>query len=359
MYRMPGDGNWSDLMWADTYGGASNGLVPDATTTVSFTDLNAGYTTTITSAAACLTIGAGGPGPKTLVSSGGSLTIGGTSSLTPFVTTSLDVILGGSGFPNFYSGSLRSLVHTSGAWNCPDPITLSTTFSISSTTGSMEFTGGLTASAITCTTATLATVNNAVVGGTMSFTGTSAPTLGGTCSCVAFTASGTSINFGNAVISATGNVSVTATTVVPGTSTLKFTRTSGSQTFTTGGKTFATVWNAQGGTAALTFTGSGATFGTFKSNSGRTTTFTAGHTFNIAACDASGMVIRSTTTSAYTWNNTSGVQISIPNADVQYSTATGTGGFRATGTYVDSGNNTGWFFGAGGSTAADRFFLLF
>lgn len=359
MYRMAGNGNWSDLMWSDSYGGASNGLVPDSTTDVLYTDQNTGYTTTITSAAHCKTIGVGGPTPKTLVSSGGYLNLYGTSSLTALITTSLDVNLAG-GIPALYAGTIRNLTHTGGSWNVPDPITVTNAINITSGTGSVEFSGGVTAPSISASTPSLATLNSASCTGDISFTGTSAVSLGGTSNCtnLTLTGSGTATFASGLTMTIRGNCTVSAnTSAFPGAA-LKFTASSGTQTFATGGRSFPTIWNAQTSTAGLTISGTGSTFGVFRSDSGRTTTFTAGQTFGIGSCNASGMIIRSTTTSAYTWNNTSGSQIDIPNANVQYSTATGTGGFRASGAYTDAGNNTGWFFG-NASSGGHRFFMFF
>lgn len=365
MYRRGGDGNWgNNTLWSDTEGGAANGNAPDSTTDVIFGAASVGTTTTIPNtnpAEANSVMSSSGVATITSSGAGGTLTLHGSSftgsNFNDLVLSGLELVLGGSSFPNLRANNpIGSLVHSSGSWNCPNAVTVVAGLTFSSAAGTVEFSGGITAPSISGTTSALATLTGAVTTGNLSLTGASANvnihgtnTIGGN-----FTASNNILNLNAAVINVAGaSCNLNPTTLTAGTSQIKF-NGSGAQTFTTNGKTYATVWNNKSGGGSLVFVGHGATFGTFRSDSGQTTTFTSGQTFNIASANATGGIFRSTSAAQYTWNNTSGAAITIPNANVQYCNGTGTGGWRTTGAWTDAGNNTGWIF-----VRSSGFFLFF
>ncbi len=152
------------------------------------------------------------------------------------------------------------------------------------------------------------------------------------------------LDMGGGTIRAYGGVSISSTTISAATGTLKFIGNS-SQGINLNGKTFGTIWNDRtaGASGNLTYL-SAFTCTTLKSTAGRASRFTHSITYNMAALDFAGATAFSTNVVQYTWNNTSGATISVADINITYCNGTGTGLFRATGNWVDGGNNTGWTF---------------
>jgi hypothetical protein len=164
------------------------------------------------------------------------------------------------------------------------------------------------------------------------------------------------LNMGGGTIRAYGNVNISGTTVSAATGTLQFIGST-AQDINLNGKTFGTIWNDRtaGASGNLTYTAA-FTCTTLKSTAGRASRFTHSITYNMAALDFAGATAFSTNTIAYTWNNTSGAQISVADINISWCTGTGTGLFRATGNWVNGGNNTGWTFAPPGAFRAAAFF---
>ena len=132
------------------------------------------------------------------------------------------------------------------------------------------------------------------------------------------------------------------------TATIKLTNNStSSKTFSGGGKTYSTLWNATQGTGQLTIAGSN-TFNDLKIDAGRTVNFTAGTTQTITDMSGDGtdgnlVTIQSTSAgSAFTLSKASGT-LTVDYYSIKDSTATGGATFNATNSTNVSGN-TGWNF---------------
>jgi fibronectin-binding autotransporter adhesin len=355
MYRRAGSALWSDTtMWADTEGGVSNGSVPSATTDVVFGAASNGYTTTVTSGDTCKSINVTVAG-HTFVSTTPSvdwLTVWGNCVLGAATVTSLDLWLE-STTNGTYTISMGS------TWCRNMEIRGSSTSVIWQLGGNFTWNGScvVTSGKVNVNGYNFTTLSS---NGTISFAGASACDIGGgliRCGDVTV-ASGCVFTMSGGTIQSYGNVTINSgATVSAATGSIRFTGNA-AQAAQLGGKTYGIIENARTTAGSILTFGDAFTCSTFKSVSGVnfSNKFTAGNTYNIGALDAAGACIRSTTTAAYTWNNTSGAQISVADINIEYCTGTGTGGWKATGNWVDVGNNTGWTFQPPGSYRASAFF---
>lgn len=159
------------------------------------------------------------------------------------------------------------------------------------------------------------------------------------------------------------SVNATGTTIVPGTSTIKFTDTSSShKLFAGAGKTYNNVWFVGGGTGQFQLTGSN-TFndfkftsppGTIKFTAGATTTVT---TFTVSGTSGNLVTLDSLTASAHTLTKAGGGTIDCDYISVSNSTATPASTWYAGLNSTSVSNNTGWTFST--STASPGSALFF
>jgi len=148
----------------------------------------------------------------------------------------------------------------------------------------------------------------------------------------------------------------TSTTLSAATTTIVISDTSATaKTFAGGGKTYGTLRHTATGSAALTITGNNTfTALDLECTTARTITFPAGGTQTITGTltllGAAGQLLSLRSSSTGTKWYINAATTSAQYCDVKDSTATGTGTpiDNSTGG-VDSGNNIGWLFSAGGS----------
>jgi len=148
----------------------------------------------------------------------------------------------------------------------------------------------------------------------------------------------------------------TGLTLVPGTATIDFTDTSATaKTFAGGGLTYPTLRHIATGSAALTITGNN-TFAALdlECTTARTITFPASGTQTVTgtftALGAAGQLLSLRSSSTGTKWYITAATTSAQYCDVKDSTATGSGTpIDDTTGGVDSGNNIGWLFIAGGT----------
>ena len=154
---------------------------------------------------------------------------------------------------------------------------------------------------------------------------------------------------------------VTILTVYPETSTLKFTSTRNYDkkfwiSNTSVNITLGNFWdNTTGVGVAVIFDGT-QTYNDFKIDAGRTVKFTQNRTTTVNTFTAVGtvgneIILTGTSTAGWTISDSSGTN-TVSYCDISYSTAGGGATWDASdGTNTDSGNNTGWNFGAVASTS--------
>jgi len=141
-------------------------------------------------------------------------------------------------------------------------------------------------------------------------------------------------------------------TVIPNTSTIKFTNNSATnKTFMGAGKTYYNFWNATAGAGTVDFTGSN-TFNDIKINAGRTQRFTAGTTTTVTSLTATGaagnlITLGSVTAATHTLKKAGAWESSNDYLSISYSTATPADTWYAGVNSTDGGNNSGWIFSEG------------
>jgi len=222
-----------------------------------------------------------------------------------------------------------------GAWQLQDAFTMGSTRTMTLTNGTLDLSGK------TCTVGT----SFATASGTKNITFN-----GGTLVCPAASATAFNnaapTNFTTTAGTGTGTISMTAATA---------------KTFVGGGSTYNCTLN-QGGAGTLTISGSNTFTNITNTVQPNQITFTAGTTNTFTSFSLSGtagnlITLRSSSAGTqYTLSDSSGI-VSVSYLDIQDSAATGGASWRAytTNGNVDSGNNSGWLFSAGGG----NFLMLF
>ena len=205
---------------------------------------------------------------------------------------------------------------------------------------------------------------------TLTLTAGTLATSGYRVTCGAFSSTGSttrSLSLGSSLIDCYGNwtVSGTGVTITPGTSTITMYPVTASSTFAGGGLTYATLTANVGPSFSLIITGSNTFDSLLVSASTAYLTLAAGSTQTVTNFDLSG---GSGGSYAYLNSTSAGGTATLSKASgtitqdwlyMQDSTATGGATWNAGSNSVNSGNNSGWIFGAPPVTVNANFFMFF
>jgi hypothetical protein len=163
------------------------------------------------------------------------------------------------------------------------------------------------------------------------------------------------------VTSGAWSVTAAGATMNMGTSTVKFSASSGTRNFTAGGSsiTYYNFWNACTGAAIVAMLDDAVFSNEVKSNTdGRTFTITAAKTITAATWTISGAAgtlttINSASSASHTLTKSGGGTVSCDYMSLTYSTATPGSTFYAGTHSTDGGNNSGWTFTDAPSPSTD------
>lgn len=343
-YWVGGSGTWDSVAtthWAASSGGAAGESAPTSTDDV-FLDANSGGgTITLGSQAVCQSCDMTGLA-STFADGGNAWSINGSLTLASGMTFT------GAG------GDLR--MEASGTITS-NGVTMPMNFVL--VAGTTTLADAATFSGTICSIAASSTLD--LNGQTFANTGSTGPSVSGTLTCGASTASmvkltinsGGTLNFNSAVVSITGTgtvVSVDAgATINAGTGTLKITNSSASsKTLSLQGKTYPNLWLAHGSTGTVTIQGSN-TFADYKITSTTGAVLhTAGTTQTVSTITWDGtagnlITVRSSSNgSAWNISKSSGT-VTVTYCSIRDSAAAGGATFTAESSVNVSGN-TGWIF---------------